>query len=389
MKQNISNNKGSYYDLNVLRNIPIENVCYLTGIDVNQKGSRLWVKLRNEKTSSAIINQETNTIYDFGEPYLFGTNSHGGPKQGNPLDLIQYIYSCGFTEATERLADLFNIEPVNTKSQSRNNAVTDAEYSQIGVYGNLVSKNLNYDTGRPVQELFELAEAFSFPVNDLKNSGNDELMSIYEEVILRGKALPYIQQMRNSYFVSIWEQYSFLKDINALELFDSMCSQKELTDSYNKLVAAEKIFNRAAEGTNVKKISVRDYSPNKILEDILKNRIKPELGVLNYKQINKLARERKCTVRYEAMETIKYYEIKEQLDNLPNRAFFSEEQIIVGYLSNDSEKIDLLMERVSTEKELANDTLADMVSDAENRKNNFDKDNPMKTKQNNKGVNSI
>lgn len=389
MKHNTVNSRNSYYDLNSLRNISIEDLCYRIGLDVERRGSRLWVKLRNENTASAIINSEENTIYDFGEPYMFGTNSYGGPKPGDPFDLIQYIYSCDFIEAKERLANMFNIEPLNQKQKNHNYELSFQEYAQIGVYGDKVSKNLNFDPDLSSQELFDLADKFSISVNELKKSQTEELLSIYEDVILRGKALPYIQQMRNSYFVSIWEQYSFLKDINALELFDTVCSQKELTDMYKKIVSAEKIFNRAAEGTKVKKLAERDYSPDKILEDILKKRIKPELGLYNYKKINMLAKKENCTVKYEAIEPAKYYELKEQFDSLPHRAFFSEEQVIVGYLSKDIEKIDTLMGRVHETKTMDADSLDNMVTHAENRKNNSEMNNPMIIKQNDKGVNAL
>jgi len=356
--------KHKYYDRSLLNSIPIEDICYQIGLSVKHNGSRKWVNLRNEKTVSAIINTDSNTIYDFGDPYIFGTGKNGGAKAGKPIDLIKYIYSCDFPEACERLADMYNIEPVNRNKNNKVNGLSYKEYSQIGVRGDIVSKNFDFDPEYPPQKLFDLADAYSMSVNELKNSKKEEHKEIYENFILNKKALPYIQELRNHYYISIWEQYSFLKDVDALELFDTVCAKSEFVEMYEKIIKSEKIFNKAAEGTKVKKIPKIDYSPDRIMNDILEKRLKPELGSHSYNQLKALAKEKNCSVKYEIIEPEMYYLAKEQIEDFPFRMFLKGNQMILGYLSKDAENINIALGRSSTIDKVVKKSLDEMIDEA-------------------------
>lgn len=366
MRFTANNDKNPFYNISELNSIPIEDVCHQLGLYVKRNGSHTSVKLRNEKTVSAIINVESNTIYDFGDPYIFGTNKTGGPKAGKPLDLIKYFCSCDFQEACKLLADMYNIKPIKNTKISKDAGLSFKEYAQIGICGDVVSKNFKYIPDASTEELFNMADMFSMSVNELRNSKKEGYDVIYEDVLLRNKALPFIQHLRNDYFISIWEEYSFLKDVDALELFDTVCSKPEIIDMYKKINDAEKIFNRAAEGTNLKKIPIKDYSPDKILNDILEKRIKPELGSHNYLQIKNLANQTNCKVKYEVIEQKKYYAVKEQLENFPNRVFLKGDLIILGYLSKDIKDISMILGRdLDNQKKKS---FNDMLAEAENNR---------------------
>lgn len=351
---NVYTNKNNFYNLEQIKAIPIEDVCRKLGIDVKHKGSRIMVKIRNERTASTVLNPDRNTFYDFGSQ-----------EHGDAIDLVALMNNTDRKNAIEQLANMFNIEPINPRKGLDNNELTLWEYAQIGVYGDMVSKNLNFNPEYSSAQLFEIADKFSMSVNELRRSKIDHYKDIYEISIIQNKALPFIQELRNTYFLSIWEQYSFLKDINALELFDIVCSKPEFEEMYEEIIAAEKIFNRAVKGTNIIEFPKRDYSPNKIYKDILGKTKIPELGPYNYDQMNNLSEKEGSSLKYRPVEYADFME--KQLTGIPYSAFLNTEtqMVVIRYLEKDKNEINKLFGAPDIKKK----GFKNLVNDAAKRKN--------------------
>lgn len=361
MRRNYSNNRANFYNLDELKSIPIEEVCRSLGIEIEHKDSRMWVKLRREDKASALLHPEQNTFYDFGTQE-FGDN----------IDLIALTQNLTKGESMKFLGKMFGIEPVNPRSGLSDNELNLWEYAQIGIYGDMVSKNLQFDfvdSDFPTKEIFALADKYSISMNELRKSNDKADKALYES-ILRENSVRQIQVMRTSYFMGIWNEYNFLKGVDALELFDTVCSKDSFKKLYDDIKKTEQIFNKAIEGTKIKKFKNIDFSPKKILDDILGSRLKPEFGPYNYKEMQALAEQEDCSIKYRVVDYLKHTELKDNLKSIPYSAFLDAGKVIIGYLEKDKKVIQEVYGIPENTKQKNDKSFNSLVSNAENRKSN-------------------
>ena len=192
---------NNFYNLEDIKSIPIEEVCHCLGLKVEHKGPRIWAKIRNEEDASALLHPENNTFYDFGSQ-----------EYGDAIRLVTLTQGLEYKDSIVFLANTFGIKPVNPRKELEDDELSLREYAFIGIYGDMVSKNLDFDSDMSPKEMFEFAERYSMSVNELRKKEEPELKAVYEEKILRGKAMPFIQSLRNSYFLDIWNKYLFEED---------------------------------------------------------------------------------------------------------------------------------------------------------------------------------
>ena len=338
---------NTFYDLEQLKSIPILEVCQTFGIPTFPKGNKVWCKLREEKEPSALLHVENNTFYDFGL-------SNGG----DTIALVSSFLDIDRKSGIERLASAFGIEARNPRQGFASDALTDWEYSQIGLYGDLATKNFTFDLGRQsVERVSQLSSKYAMPMNELKKKHPQ----IFGQ-LLRDKALPFVRAMRNEYYLEIFSRYSLLKEMgNKDPHLDPDCIKlMDPAEQIEKLRNAERILSRACEKTAISPRPVGEYEVSSDLKKILAGEIRPDMGTTDYFGIQKAAKQQGTSIKYQTVDYGKYMasgqdpEASPGLDSFVHSAFLKEGKVIVGYLECDRAAIKPLLDemKISAKKNL-------------------------------------
>lgn len=338
--------RNNYYDLPKIREIPIEEVCQVLGIQVANRGGRFWCKLREERTASTILHPDKNTYHDFG------TGQHG-----DAIDLVSTVQGIGKGEAIRFLADTFHIPPEAGKQ--RKTGLNSWEYRQIGLAGDLATKNMDLDlTRQDVEAVSQLSQRYGIPMNDLRR----QYPRVYEQ-LLRSKAIPYVRRQRYDYYLEVYTQGRLTKAVGSEQLFQSQQIQDALCTRISQLQRAEGLLRRACENTAIQAYPVGHYEPTADLKRIQYGEIKIPLGERTYWEMNKIAGENHTAVKYRTVDVVEY--LSGKLDGFTHSAFLKCDTVVVGYLESDYRQIRPVLDimRVN-ERQPPDSTLDALVADA-------------------------
>ncbi|WP_283688744.1 CHC2 zinc finger domain-containing protein [Clostridium perfringens] len=216
-----------FYNLDKIKEIPLEDVCNRLGIDTSPKGKKLWCDIRGEKTPSCCINTDKNYWYDFG-------SSTGG----DVIKFVSEVEKINAKEAIYRLANMFGIEPENNiENQNKHNFyISNSDYRKIGIEPTRATLNLDINLDKQsIEEVTRLEKAFSKSMNELANSNEDLFLDV-----LNKKSIPIIYNNIKNYYdcLNRIEDYINEKD-NVIDGFHSLETQlymnysKELADTLN------------------------------------------------------------------------------------------------------------------------------------------------------------
>lgn len=216
-----------FYNLDKIKEIPLEDVCNRLGVHTFPKGKKLWCDIRGEKTPSCCINTDKNYWYDFG-------SSTGG----DVIKFVSEVEKIDAKEAIYRLADMFRIEPENNiENQNKHNFyISNSDYRKIGIEPTRATLNLDINLDKQsIEEVTRLEKAFSKSMNELANSNEDLFLDV-----LNKKSIPIIYNNIKNYYdcLNRIEDYINEKD-NVIDGFHSLETQlymnysKELADTLN------------------------------------------------------------------------------------------------------------------------------------------------------------
>ncbi|EDT72295.1 CHC2 zinc finger domain protein [Clostridium perfringens D str. JGS1721] len=216
-----------FYNLDKIKEIPLEDVCNRLGVHTSPKGKKLWCDIRGEKTPSCCINTDKNYWYDFG-------SSTGG----DVIKFVSEVEKINAKEAIYRLADMFGIEPENNiENQNKHNFyISNSDYRKIGIEPTRATLNLDINLDKQsIEEVTRLEKAFSKSMNELANSNEDLFLDV-----LNKKSIPIIYNNIKNYYdcLNRIEDYINEKD-NVIDGFHSLETQlymnysKELADTLN------------------------------------------------------------------------------------------------------------------------------------------------------------
>ena len=331
IQNNRATSRGNYYDLTQLKQIPITDVCQRLGMKLDRRHNGIWCKVRKESVASTLIHTDKNTFFDFG------TNTGG-----DTISFIGYIMSLERKDAIRALADMYHIEPVNPRDGMSSSELTDWEYRQIGLYGDMATKNFDFDMEHmPVERIYEISTAYAMSMNELKKRHP----KTYER-ILRQRALPYVRQLRNNYFLHVWNRYQIAAAVGNSQLFYSGDLNAAFADDLRDLNAAEHILDRAVKDTSIKLRKSMGYDPVKDLDLLSKGEIKPGLSEVGYAEIQAASKKTGCPIKYRTMDYSAY--LDSGLDKHFHSAFFKSGKVIVGYLDKDWKELQPLIEQKKT-----------------------------------------
>ncbi|MCX0369001.1 CHC2 zinc finger domain-containing protein, partial [Clostridium perfringens] len=240
-----------FYNLNKIKDIPLEDVCNRLGVNTSSKGKKLWCNIRGEKTPSCCINIDKNYWYDFGTS-----------KGGDVIKFVSEVEKINSKEAIYKLADMFGIEPENTitNKSNYNLYISNSDYRKIGIEPTRATLNLDINLEKQsLDEVIKLEKAFSKSMNELANSNEDLFLEV-----LNKKSIPIVYNNIKNYYdcLSRIEDYinekgNIVTGFHSLETQLYMNYSKELSDTLNNQLD---ILSK----TNINKIVGFEIKENKV-----------------------------------------------------------------------------------------------------------------------------
>lgn len=335
--------RGKFYDFEQLKAIPILDVCRdLLGLELEHKHNGWWCKLRGERTASALLHVDKNTFYDFGI-------STGGDN----IELVKLHFDIDKKEAIQRLAEAFHIQPRTQQKARDSNELADWEWERLGLYADVATKNFVFDAERmSIERMYEISEKYKMPMNELRKKHP----KTYER-LLKEKAFPFMRQLRNEYYLSIWGRYQTAKSIGNTNLFFAESLQSSFAEDRKFVEQAERALGKAIEGTNIPEQPKRDYDPAKVLESLTNGAIKPTLTEVGYPEMMQAKKDNRCEIEY---RTVDYdaYMASPLKDYCPltgrkyyHSAFLKAGKVVVGYLSVDEKFIGPVLDTIAPKKQ--------------------------------------
>lgn len=323
-----------FYDLEQVRDIPILDVAAAFGVDV-KRGNKC--KIRDEKTPS--VQLYTKSRNGFDRFWDFGIN-----EGGDVIVFVSKILNCDWQTALEQLADTFGIEPVNNTEYRNRSDLTNSQYAKIGIFGDLATKNLDFDLERfSMESAQKYADKYKMSVNELRKQYPD----FYTHKILMKKALPFVSELRNRYYSELYAHYSLAKLLNvqdptklddkATEKFEALKSEVE---------TAERLLHRAAKGTSMEEtLALKKYD---VLEDymgLINGEITFQVGAVSYNNMKLMARKNDEILCYRSLGSEDYFHLSEgPLKEIPHAAFLRAEKVNLAFLPEHSPEITKIIE---------------------------------------------
>jgi len=261
------------YSLDEVKDLSILAVCDQLGLFVMRRGKNHWCKLRDERIPSTILHSENNTFYDFG------TQEHG-----SNIDLVCKVTGKPFDEAVRYLGDAFALQPESpAQARHRFRTMSKTEYARIGLHWDLATKNFSYPIDRcSADKLVGIELRYQMSMNALRKKHP----KTYER-ILREKAVPYVEQLRNLYYLEIWNHYCLLQTLGRTFLFyDSERTQQHFSGLTHQLEQAEKALYKAGQGTGLSIPEPSHYDPLRVISRFLTDRLRISIGPCSVKEFS-------------------------------------------------------------------------------------------------------
>ena len=311
------------YDFNELKaNIPIARLARDLGLHPQRKGPNLWCSVRPEDhEASVILHEDTNRFHDFGVN-----------RGGDVIDFAAFVMGLDLDAAQAWLGQTYQLTPKfqDKTVKSRDSEMTDWEYKAIGISGDLATKNFRFNTDKLTPDILKaISDRYSMTMNELRKA----YPNIYTSILIQ-KALPYIQELRNEYLLSLWNKHQLVMEIGNPDLFRTYCERGAFVDEIEELERAEHLLLKAAKGTSLKYRSPRKYDPISDLQDMLSDRLKPQLGTLSSDEMKEHSQATGSKICFTEMDYRRYSTYHSLLD-FPHTASWHSGMVQIGYLEQD------------------------------------------------------
>ena len=312
---------GEFYDLGEIKDLPILDVCSYLGIDVHKQGKNHWCRIRTEKTPSVILHPENNTFYDFGNG-----------KHGSCIDLVSYATGKSFIEAVHTLGDAFCLTPLPAPElKHRFQRMTPSDYARIGLYSDLATKNFEFPVEHfSLEKIAEIEGRYQISMNALKN----QHPKVYERII-REQAIPYVENLRNLYYLNVWNYYSMLQSFQRSYLFfDSARTMARFEEESKTLKQAERALSKACFGTSIKSPSSPYIDPFRVIHLFDDGRLTISVGRQTPMQLT--GETVSCTLSH---DTFFHPVMDKILNDIPHAAVLSNKGVEIQCYSQNLQQI--------------------------------------------------
>ncbi|HFD2037782.1 TPA: CHC2 zinc finger domain-containing protein [Clostridium perfringens] len=189
-KKSVEKEAQPFFNLDKIKEIPLEDVCNRLGIHTSSKGKKIWCDIRGEKTPSCCINIDKNYWYDFG-------TSTGG----DVIKFVSEVEKINAKESIYRLANMFGIEPENNIDINFKPSfyISNLDYREIGIEPNRAMLNIEINLEKQaLSEVIELEKTCHRSMNELANSDKEMFLDI-----LNNKSMPIVYNNIKAYYSSI------------------------------------------------------------------------------------------------------------------------------------------------------------------------------------------
>lgn len=308
--------------------VPIEDVLALHGIYPNSKG---WYSLRSEDdTPSAHIDKNKrygNTIHDFGVSNTF-----------NPISLTMFLRDVDAYEASQILGETFGLTPIS-KNKTTSDVVSDWEWCKIGVQPDMASKNMDFFPEKYGEERTRTyAEKYRMSVNELRKEDS----SVYERVV-RSRAIPYVLDLKNSYYRALYSWNNLNKALNIESKIEDLIKNEEISELAKDLSLAEEILKKAIKRTSIT-FKTGVYNVKSDFYKVVEGKISFEIGKDSHYDIKCAAFQDKVKPYYCLVSLDDYNKLVENgLENMRFSAFQKGEEVNLVFLPTDSNRFLFLL----------------------------------------------
>lgn len=336
----------NFYDLDQIRSIPIKEVANVLGVSVNRYNK---CKIRDEKTASVQLYTKNSNGYD--RFWDFGIN-----EGGDVIVFASMVLGSDWQTALETLAESFGIEPVNNTEYQNRSELTNAQYMRIGVYGDLATKNLDFDLERySMESAQKYSEKYHMTVNELRKTYPE----FYTHKILRGRVLPFVSEMRNSYYSELYGHFLLAQALGVQDATELPPQQLEkFGQMQRELEAVEKLLHKAAMGTSMEEtLPVMKYDVKEDYLAVINGKVPFQVGPVSYNDMKHQARANDEILRYRSTPRDAYFAmLREGLEDVPHAAFQQGEEVNLAFLPEHSAVIERFIVE-HKEKEVAKENL--------------------------------
>ena len=343
----------NFYELEDVLSIPIEEVCASFGIQV-YRGN--MCKIRDEKTPSCHL--YTNNSDGFDTFYDYGIN-----VGGNVINLAMFIAeNRGLTNAGDErslrqwafdyLGSTFNLTPRNNTEHEYSNEVSDYEYSKIGICGDLATKNLDFDLERfSMESAQKYSDKYHMSVNELRTT----YPRFYTAKILYGKAIPFVNRLRNDYYSTLFNHYYLSKSLGVSPAGSMTASFLKEAEGLRKTIQdAERILRKAAVGTGLEaSMKMRKYDVHKDFRDIIAGNLSFQLdGTVSFSQIKYDAKRHGSDIDLYQLSLDDYVELNKYLSDISYAAKVKGTEITLAFLPEYRQDIEKSVQILNTKREV-------------------------------------
>lgn len=314
---------SNIYDTAELKAIPIDEVCRAYGIEVKNRGGGLWCAIRDEKTPSCKLYMQNNTFCDFG-------NANFG---GDTITLTKFVFSCDTKQAIEKLAQTFGIQPIRRDNYDVDVALSNWQYAEIGLYGDLASKNFDFDIDKyGIESVRKFAQKYSMTMNELKK----EYPKVYENV-LKARALPFLRARANDYYVSLHTHDLLCSELN-IDFAQKPNELERFADNVKELNQAEKIMQQALQDTQIKR-RPKTYNALEDLTAIRTGKLTPDIGNTIYSELKNREALLGRQLQYKEVPVEQYRHAN--LTDIPHSAFLKKDKVNVCFSEDYKQQIEI------------------------------------------------
>ena len=316
------------YRLSDIKDIPILDVCDFLGIQVEKRGRSYWCKVREESTASTILHTENNTFYDFG------TQEHG-----SNIDLYCVYTGAEFGEAVSVLGEAFQLSPeTDFERKIRNQTMSMSDYARIGLYGDLATKNFRFDIENlSTDQLVAIERKYEMSMNDLRR----EHPGVYSRVISE-KAVPFVEEQRNLYYLKAWNYYSLLKLGGCTYLFfDSSNTMPRFKKEMYALEKAERSLCKAAIGTALDLKPQSVLTPIEVVTRVMQGKLNISVGEMSETDFRSLAEQKEDGILSFHLSEDDFFKpfFQKQIESLPHTANIVSDGVLLSIISRDIPKL--------------------------------------------------
>ena len=320
-----------YYDISAIKEIPILSVADRMGIDVVKRGKNYWCKVRQENDPSVILHPDRNSFYDFGNQ-----------EHGDVISFVQYVQDITPGEAIRYLGENFALTPSVSRQELLLRPLTNWEYRQIGLYGDLASKNIVFPIDKfTLDELCEMSQYYQMPMNRLakKEPG------VYRNII-RNKAAPFVENLRNSYYLDVWNYFHLCYALgdNSINLFQAQKVRNRFSKDTQALNRAEKLLYRAKKTAGMNESEPQHHDPVAVIRKLLHGKLPIVLGNISDKELALQAKRLGGSVLEKQIPLYAYFD--DRLQCFGHAAQYQGGKVTVKYLSFHDKDLSPILEEL-------------------------------------------